>query len=232
MALPKAELDDQKIDFVEMDHPLTALGWGPWRTPGPQKPRCGVPLLRRFVHEKTSKKWEPHEGIHVTPWVTSFHTPPGETILDYLPSDHMWSPIQASGFKPLGARWRAGKGAWTAWIVEGESRIAWRAPESWSFTHQTPPWEKVSCPGSQGLALADQRSDPEDPLQIQPYESSLFYPLLMIHRLGFVGGQLFFLSFGGVVVEVPRSTRVDYKIPLQNLQVLIHIFYIFNNFIF
>ena len=29
MALPKAELDDQKIDFVEMDHPLTALGWGP-----------------------------------------------------------------------------------------------------------------------------------------------------------------------------------------------------------
>lgn len=27
-------------------------------------------------------------------------------------------------------------------------------------------------------------------IQIQPYESSLFYPLLMIHRLGFVGGQL------------------------------------------
>jgi hypothetical protein len=27
------------------------------------------------------------------------------------------------------------------------------------------------------------------------YESSLFYPLLMIHRLGFVGGQLSFLYF-------------------------------------
>ena len=58
----------------------------------------------------------------------------------------------------------------------------------------------------------DQRSDPEDPLQIQPYESSLFYPLLMIHRLGFVGGQLFFLSFGGVVVEArARRPKVGHR---------------------
>ena len=52
--------------------------------------------------------------------------------------------------------------------------------------------------GRWGLkAVKDVHRPMGSPLQIQPYESSLFYPLLMIHRLGFVGGQLFFLSFGG-----------------------------------